>query len=80
MESKATARSGLLAIVAGGLIVGCLDLAYAIVVYSPKAPILVPQSIASRILGKASFTSGLSSAVLGVICHLFIAACIATVY
>ena len=80
MEANANVRTGLLAIVSGGLIVGCLDLAYAIIVYSPKAPILVPQAIASGILGKASFTGGASSAVLGVVCHFFIALSIATVY
>lgn len=68
------------AIAIGGFIVGILDLAYAIVVYSPKAPILVPQAIAAGILGKASFSDGTSSAILGVVCHFFIAFCIATVY
>lgn len=64
----------------GGFIVGCLDLAYAIVVYSPKAPILIPQTIASGILGPASYAGGASSAVLGVACHFFIALCVAAVY
>ena len=45
------------AIVVGGLIVGVLDLAYAIVVYSPRQPILVPQTIASGILGLQSVDS-----------------------
>lgn len=67
-------------IVVGGLIVGCLDLAYAIVVYSPKAPVLIPQTIASGILGAASYADGTFSAVLGVVCHFFIAFCVATVY
>jgi hypothetical protein len=34
------------AIIVGGLIVGVLDLTYAILVYSPKEPILIPQTIA----------------------------------
>jgi uncharacterized membrane protein YagU involved in acid resistance len=50
------------------------------VVYSPKAPILIPQTIASGILGAASYAGGASSAVLGVVCHFFIAFCVATVY
>jgi hypothetical protein len=32
------------AIVVGGFAVGVLDLAYAILVYTPKRPILVPQA------------------------------------
>lgn len=80
MDTTSNTRGGLLAIVTGGLIVGCLDLAYAIIVYSPKAPILIPQTIASGILGEASYADGTSSAVLGVICHFFIACCIASVY
>ena len=64
----------------GGVIVGILDLAYAIIVYSPKRPILIPQSIASGLLGRASFSDGARSAVLGVICHFAIALGAATVY
>lgn len=64
----------------GGVIVGILDLAYAIIVYSPKRPILIPQSIASGLLGRASFTGGARSAILGVICHFVIALGAATVY
>ncbi|HEX6808477.1 MAG TPA: hypothetical protein VF118_10845 [Gemmatimonadaceae bacterium] len=68
------------AIAVGGVIVGILDLAYAIIVYSPKRPILIPQSIASGLLGRASFTGGARSAILGVICHFVIALGAATVY
>ncbi len=39
------------AIFVGGLIVGVLDLAYAIGVCSPKQPIVIPQTIASGLLG-----------------------------
>src|SRR5260370_14499597 len=46
------------AIVVGGLIVGVLDLAYAIAVYSPRQPILVPQPIPSGILGLKSYSGG----------------------
>jgi hypothetical protein len=44
------------AIVVGGLIVGVLDLSYAIAVYSPYRPIRVPQTIASGILGMKSYS------------------------
>ena len=68
------------AIILGGLIVGVLDLAYAIIVYSPHQPILVPQTIASGVLGMKSYGGGMASAVLGVILHFVIALGAATVY
>lgn len=68
------------AIAVGGLIVGALDLIYAIVVYSPHKPILIPQTIASGVLGMQSYDMGISSAVLGAIFHFVIAFCAATVY
>jgi uncharacterized membrane protein YagU involved in acid resistance len=64
----------------GGLIAGLLDLTYAIVVYSPKQPILVPQTIASGILGENSYRGGTRTAALGVILHFAIALGAATVY
>jgi hypothetical protein len=67
-------------IMVGGLIVGVLDLVYAIVVYSPHQPILVPQTIASGILGIKSYGGGVGTAVLGVILHFVIAIGAATVY
>lgn len=69
-----------MAVVVGGVIAGLLDLAYAIIVYSPKRPILIPQAIATGILGRASFSYGAPSAVLGVILHFVIALGAATVY
>jgi uncharacterized membrane protein YagU involved in acid resistance len=68
------------AIIVGGLIVGVLDLVYAIVVYSPHQPILVPQTIASGILGIKSYGGGVGTAVFGVILHFVIALGAATVY
>ena len=68
------------AIFVGGLIVGVLDLTYAIVVYSPRKPILVPQTIASGVLGTNSYNGGAQSAVVGVILHFVIALGAATVY
>jgi uncharacterized membrane protein YagU involved in acid resistance len=64
----------------GGIIVGVIDLAYAIIVYSPHKPILVPQSVASGVLGAQSFRDGWKSAVLGVFLHFTIAIGAATVY
>jgi len=68
------------AIVVGGLIVGALDLAYAIAVYSPRQPILIPQTIASGILGLKSYSGGTETAMLGVVLHFAIALGAATVY
>jgi len=57
-----------------------LDLAYAIVVYSPRKPLLVPQFIASDIPCLRSFTGGTKMAGLGIIPHFAIALGAATVY
>jgi hypothetical protein len=73
-------HAALASVAVGGFIVGVLDLTYAIVVYSPRAPILIPQTIASGVLGAKSYQGGVSSAVLGVFLHFFIAFCIASVY
>jgi uncharacterized membrane protein YagU involved in acid resistance len=68
------------AIAVGGLIVGVLDLAYAVVVYSPRKPILFPQTIASGILGLKAYSGGTHTAALGVALHFVIALGAATVY
>jgi len=68
------------AIIVGGLIVGVLDMLYAILVYSPHKPILIPQTIASGILGMKSYGGGAQTAALGVVLHFIIALGAATVY
>jgi len=68
------------AIVVGGLIVGAVDLLYAVAVYSPRHPILVPQTIASGILGAKSYGEGAYSSALGVVLQFVIALGAATVY
>jgi uncharacterized membrane protein YagU involved in acid resistance len=68
------------AIFVGGLIVGVLDLIYAVVVYSPKNPILIAQAIASGIFGRDSYHMGNRSAAIGVVLHFVIALTAATVY
>ena len=75
-----TTRRPLPAVLVGGFIVGVLDLTYAILVYSPKKPILVPQTIASGILGVKSYNGGVQTAALGVFLHFLIALGAATVY
>ena len=61
------------AILFGGFIAGVLDLAYAVLVYSPGKPILIPQTIASGVLGERSFQGGVATAVLGTFLHFVIA-------
>jgi len=68
------------AIFVGGLIVGVLDLIYAILVYSPQKPILIPQTIASGVLGMKSYSGGVPAASLGVVLHFVIALAAATAY
>jgi uncharacterized membrane protein YagU involved in acid resistance len=63
-------------ILAGGLIAGTLDLSAAFVSSWLRAgvgPVRVMQSIASGLLGAASFTGGARSAALGVVLHFLIA-------
>jgi uncharacterized membrane protein YagU involved in acid resistance len=64
----------------GGLIAGVLDLAYAILVYSPQQPILIPQTIASGVLGARAYDLGATSASLGVFFHFLIAFTAAAVF
>ena len=68
------------AILVGGLLVGVIDLLYAVVVYTPHRPILVPQTIASGILGNKAYGGGAQTAALGVALHFLIALGAATVY
>lgn len=81
-ENSRTERtpSTILGILVGGIIVGVVDLVYAILVYSPKDPIRIPQAIASGLLGKSSFSGGTETAALGVLLHFVIAFGAATGY
>jgi uncharacterized membrane protein YagU involved in acid resistance len=69
-------------LIAGGIVVGSLDITYAILFWSFRgvAPTRVFQSVAAGILGKASFNGGMNSALLGAACHYFIAFMIVIVY
>jgi hypothetical protein len=70
------------AITYGTLAVGVLDLLDAFVFFGLRgvAPILIPQSIASGVLGRAAYDGGLGTAALGVLLHFFIAFGIVTTY
>jgi uncharacterized membrane protein YagU involved in acid resistance len=69
-------------LIAGGIVVGSLDITYAILFWSFRgvAPTRVFQSVAAGVLGKASFTGGMNSALFGAALHYFIAFSIVIVY
>jgi hypothetical protein len=66
----------------GGLAVGVLDLTAAFITSARhgRNPVWVMQSIASGLLGAESFKGGIKTAVLGALCHFFIAFTVTTVY
>jgi hypothetical protein len=67
----------------GTLLVGVLDLADAFVFFGVRnrvGPVRILQSIASGLLGPASFKGGSGSAALGAFLHFFIAFGIVTTY
>lgn len=70
------------AILWGGLICGVLDITAALVVYGffGAKPIPLLQGIAAGLLGPRSFSGGLATAALGLLCHFFIAFSAATVF
>lgn len=81
METTHPAPRAFPAIVVGGLITGALDMSYAMLFYSPKAPLLVPQAIAAGILGPNHQLGGTTGTViLGFLCHFTIALGAATVF
>src|SRR5713226_6776677 len=59
------------AIVLGGLIVGVHDLTYAILVYSPQKPILIPQTLASRKLAFLVHHAVTFGLIYGALVYLF---------
>ena len=69
-------KSGLLAIVTGGLIAGALDLTQACILFGWD----IPLAIAGGLLGPAAFRGGAGTYVLGVFLHFFIAFSAAAVY
>jgi uncharacterized membrane protein len=66
----------------GALVVGTLDLTDALVFFGLRGvkPIRIPQSIASGLLGRSSFSGGIPTALLGVFLHYFIAFGIVATY
>ncbi|HET9399547.1 MAG TPA: hypothetical protein VFO34_01230 [Candidatus Acidoferrales bacterium] len=77
---KSSGSSAFKAIFLGGLLVGVIDIAYAILVYSPRHPVRILQSVGSGIFGRNSFKMGAESAIVGLLCHFTIAIGAAAVY
>ena len=74
--------SPLTAILAGGLTAAVLDISYAFIAFGLRGvdPIKILQSVASGLLGKASYQGGLAAAALGGLLHAAIAVVMAAVY
>jgi hypothetical protein len=64
------------------LLIGTLDISDALIFYGLRGvrPIRIPQSIASGLLGPASFGMGLRSALLGLALHYFITLVVVSLY
>jgi hypothetical protein len=69
-------------ILAGGLVAGALDMSAACVIWGLRGvrPVRILQSVASGLLGRASFSGGAGTAALGLLLHFFIATVAAAVY
>jgi hypothetical protein len=66
----------------GGLVAGVLDITAAFVVYGAMGlkPVPLLQGIASGLLGSRALSGGLATALLGLLCHFFIAFSAAATY
>jgi hypothetical protein len=72
-------RSLVSAILLGGLIAGTVDIGAAALIYQ-LSPVVIAHSIASGILGKASYFGGWQTAVLGVALQWFMSLLIAAIF
>jgi hypothetical protein len=75
-ERKAETRNALLAIAAGGLIAGTLDLTQACILFGWRIPLV----IAGGLLGPKATHGGPATYILGVLLHFFIALSAAAIY
>src|SRR5437667_10245571 len=69
-------RGAFLAIFAGGLIVGTLDLTQAFILFGRRVPLV----IAAGLLGRPAFHGGPATYVLGIVLHFFIATSVTAIY
>jgi hypothetical protein len=70
-------------VLAGGVVAGALDIAYACVFWAIKAGVparRIFQSVAAGLLGEASFEGGAATAALGLALHFFIATSMSVAY
>ncbi|MGZ4856472.1 MAG: hypothetical protein ACXVKH_15190 [Candidatus Angelobacter sp.] len=82
-SASSTSSSAFLAIYWGGLACGVFDITQAMVAFylqSGLKPVSVLQSVASGLLGRASFQGGTKTAALGSFLHFFIAFSWAAIY
>jgi hypothetical protein len=70
------ASNGVLAIAAGGLAAGTLDLTQAMILFGKN----IPLAIAAGLLGPQAFHGGAGTYILGVLLHFFIACSAAAIY
>jgi Na+/alanine symporter len=75
-SSPVHGRRALLAIGAGGLTAGVLDLTQASVLFGAR----IPLSIAAGLIGRQAFRGGAATYILGVLLHFFIACSFAAFY
>ena len=71
------------AILVGGLIAGALDITYAFILWWLRAqvtPMQILQSVATGLLGKASYDGGAGTAILGAFLHFFNALVVAAIF
>jgi hypothetical protein len=75
-------RPVLKAILVGAVVAAILDILDPIIFFGLRgvAPIKIPQSIASGIMGRAAYSGGVRTALLGLALHLFIALVWTTVF
>jgi len=77
------APHALVFVLAGGLIAGTLDIAYACIFWALKSDVpahRILQSVAAGLLGEASFEGGWETAALGLALHYLIALSMSVVY
>jgi len=82
IATNATRDNPLLAVVAGGLTAGAIDIGYAIVASSQRgvAPSSVLQSVASGLLGRAAYKGGTAAALLGGLLHFAMTIAMAAIF
>jgi hypothetical protein len=75
-HKSSSVGKAVLAIAAGGLVAGMIDLGQALFLFGTK----VPLSIAAGLLGPQAFQGGAATYILGVLLHFFIALSAAAIY